>query len=77
MDNFISMFTDFKYPGRNENKRDSYYGSIKKEKVGSFQTFKKKTLVTIPLDESKSFGEILSRFEGKKLNLDDYGLACH
>ena len=77
MDNFISMFTDFKYPGRNENKRGSYYGTIKKEKVRSFQTFKKKTPVKIPLDENKLFGEILSRFEGKKLNLDDYGLACH
>ena len=42
----------------------------KKETVLSFQTVKKKTLVAIPLDESKSFGEILSRFEGKKL-------TCH
>ena len=41
----------------------------KKEKVVSFQTVKKKTPVTIPLDESKSFGEILSRFEEKILNL--------
>ena len=41
----------------------------KKEKVVSFQTVKKKTPVTIPLDESKSFCEILFRFEGKKLNL--------
>ena len=64
MDKFISRITDFEYPGRNENKRASYY-----EKVASFQTVKKKTLVTIPLDESKSFGEILSRFEGRKLNL--------
>ena len=69
MDEFISRFTNFEYPGRNENKRASYYDSIKKEKVVSFQTVKKKTPVTIPLDESKSFGEILSRFEGKKLNL--------
>ena len=69
MDQFISRFTDFKYPGRNENKRASYYDSIKKEKVVSFQTVKKKTPVTIPLDESKSFGEILSRFEEKILNL--------
>ena len=69
IDEFISRFTDFEHPGRNKNKRASYYDSIKKEKVVSFQTVKKKTPVTIPLDESKSFGEILSRFEGKKLNL--------
>ena len=62
MDEFISRFSDFEYPGRNENKRASYYDSIKKEKVVSFQTVKKKTPVTISLDESKSFGEILSRF---------------
>ena len=59
MDEFISKFTDFKYPGGNENKRASYYDSIKKEKVVSFQTVKKKTLVTIPLEENKSFGKIL------------------
>ena len=52
-----------------KNKRASHYGSIKKEKVVSFQTVKKKIPVTIPLDESKSFGEILSHFEYKKLNL--------
>ena len=69
MDEFICRFTDFYYPSRNENKRASYYDSIKKEKVVSFQTVKKKTRVTIPLDERKSFGEILSRFEGKKLNV--------
>ena len=57
------------YPGRNENKKASYCDNIKKEKVVSFQTVKKKTPDTIPLDESKSFGEILSRFEGKKLKL--------
>ena len=66
IDEFLSRFNYIEYPGRNESKRASYYYSIKKEK---FQTVKKKTLVTIPLDESKSFGEILSRFEGKKLNL--------
>ena len=65
MDQFIPRFTDFKCPGRNENKRASYYDSIKKEKVVSFQTVKRKTPVIIPLDENKSFGEILSRFEGK------------
>ena len=69
MDEFISRFTDFEYPGRNENKRANYYDSIKKEKVLSFQTVKKKTPVTIPLDDSKLFDEILSRFGGKKLNL--------
>ena len=69
MDEFISRFTVFEYPCRNENKRASYYDSIKIEKVVSFQTVKKKTPVTIPFDESKSFGEILSRFEGKNLNL--------
>ena len=51
---FISRYTDFEYLGRNDNKRASYYGSIKKEKVVSFQTVKKKTPVTIPLDESHS-----------------------
>ena len=50
MDGFISGFTDFEYPGRNENKRASCYESIKKEKIVSFQTVKKKTSVTIPLD---------------------------
>ena len=69
MDEFISGFTDFEYPGKNENKKSSCYKSIKKEKTVSFQTVKKKTPVTIPLDESKSFSERLSRFEGKKLNL--------
>ena len=69
MDKFISRFTDFEYPRRNENKRASYHNSIKKEKVVSFQIVKKETPVKFPLDESKSFGETLSRFEGKKLNL--------
>ena len=69
MDEFTSRFTDFEYLGRNESKSGSYYGRIKKEKVLSFQNVKKKTPATIPLDESKSFGEILSRFEEKILNL--------
>ena len=67
MDEFISRLTDFKYPYRNENKRASYCDSLKK--VVSFQTVKKKTLVTIPLDGSKQFSGILSHFKGKKLNL--------
>ena len=67
MDEFISRFTDFEYPGRNENKKASYYDSIKKKRLYHFK-LSQKILVTIPLDESKSFGEILSRFEGKKLN---------
>ena len=54
---YMSRFADFEYP------------EIKKEKVVSFQTVEKKAPVTIPLDENKSFSEILSRFEGKKLNL--------
>ena len=65
MDEFTSRFTDFEYLGRNESKSGSYYGSIKKEKVLSFQNVKKKTPVTIPLDESKSFVETLSRLKTK------------
>ena len=30
MDEFIPRFTNFEYPSRNENKRPSYYDSIKK-----------------------------------------------
>ena len=69
MDEFISRFTDPEYPGRNKDKRASSYDSIKKEKVVSFQTVKKIIPVTNPLNKSKSFGEIFSRFVGKKLNL--------
>ena len=32
IDEFISRLTDFEYHGRNENKRASYYDSIKKKK---------------------------------------------
>ena len=64
MDEFISRFTNFEYPGRNESK-SQLLRQHKKEKVVSFQTVKKKTPVTIPpvtfLDESKSFGKTLSR----------------
>ena len=69
MDEFISRFTDPEYPGRNKDKRASSYDSIKKEKVVSFQTVKKIIPVTNPLNKSNSFGEIFSRFVGKKLNL--------
>ena len=38
--------------------------------------YQKENPVTIPLDESKSFRKILSRFEGKKLNLRMI-MDCH
>ena len=47
--------------------KESITTTSKKEKVVSFQTVKNKTTCTIPLEESKSLGEILSRsVEDKK-----------
>ena len=39
---FISRYTNFEYLGRNENKRASYYGSIKKERLYHFKLSKRK-----------------------------------
>ena len=66
MDKFMSRFIDLEHPGRNENKRVNYY-DIKKRKGCIISNLKNKTTCTIPLDESKSLGEILSRsVEDKK-----------
>ena len=74
IDEFISRFTDFEHPGRNKDKRASYYDSIKKEKVVSFQTVKKKTLVTVPpILEWNSLPFWRQKIEPSY----DYGLACH
>ena len=67
MDEFISRFTDFEYPSRNEGKTASYYDSIKKGCIIS--NCQKENLSYKSSYKSKLFGEILSRFEGKKLNL--------
>ena len=49
-------------------KKDYLHGGVKGEKV-KFQSEKKQLRDSFPVDESDSFGEILSSFEGKKLNL--------
>ena len=51
-----------------KKKKDCLYGGIKREKI-KFQSEKKQLRGSIPVDESESFGKILSCFEGKKLNL--------
>ena len=66
MKNFISRFTNME---EGAERKETYYDSIKKQKVISFEAKKTNKTVTISQDENKSFGEILSRFEGKKLNL--------
>ena len=67
MDEFIYRFTDFGYPGRNENKRVSYCNTIKNKMLYHFKLSKRKPQLQFLL--MKSFGEIISHFEGKKLNL--------
>ena len=42
IDEFISRSTDFEYPGKNENKRASYYDSIKKKRFYHFKLSKRK-----------------------------------
>ena len=62
MDEFISRFSDFSYPGRNENKRASYYDSIKKEKVVSFKLSKRKPrlqFLLMKVSHSVKFSPIL------------------
>ena len=67
MKNFIARFTNSNQQGCGN--KETYYDSIKKQKVISFETKKKTKNVIISEDENKSFGEIFSCFEGKKLNL--------
>lgn len=68
MKNFIKRFTDSQDKDT-EKKSESYYDKIARQKVISFDTKTTQRKVAIYEDESRSFGEILSIFEGKKLNL--------
>ena len=64
----ITTFSDSVNPRELGKKKDGLPGGIKGENV-KFQPKKKQLRGRSPVDESESFGEILSRFEGMKLNL--------
>ena len=49
--------------------QNTYYNSIKKQKVVSFVTNSSKKMSTIAEDENKSFGEIFACFDNQTLNL--------
>ena len=65
MNEFISKFT-FQ---ENNSSQDTYYDSIKKQKVVPFVTTSNKKILTIAEDENKSFGEVFACFDNQKLNL--------
>ena len=76
MKKFIARFTNSQQQVCGN--KETYYDSIKKQKVISFETKKKTKNVTISEDENKSFDEILSCFEGEDIKpAHDYGLACN
>ena len=52
-----------------EMSKKSYYDTIPRQKVITFQSTKPKKKLTMDEDETKSFAEILSCFDEKKLNL--------
>ena len=52
-----------------EMSKKSYYDTIPRQKVITFQSTKPKKKLTMDEDETKSFAEILSYFDEKKLNL--------
>ena len=52
-----------------EMSKKSYYDRIPRQKVITFQSTKPKKKLTMDEDETKSFAEILSYFDEKKLNL--------
>ena len=65
MNEFIARFT---YQKKNFS-QNTYYDSIKKQKVLSFVTTSNKKMSTIAKDENKSFGEIFACFDNQTLNL--------
>ena len=65
MNEFIARFT-FQKKNFSQN---TYYDSIKKQKVLSFVTTSNKKMSTIAKDENKSFGEIFACFDNQTLNL--------
>ena len=65
MNEFIARFT-FQ---ENNFSQNTYYDSIKKQKVVSFVTNSNKKMSTIAEDENKSFGEIFACFDNQTLNL--------
>ena len=65
MNEFIARFT-FQ---ENNFSQNTYYDSIKKQKVVLFVTNRNKKMSTIAEDENKSFGEIFASFDNQTLNL--------
>ena len=62
---FMAMFT-FQ---ENNSSQNTYYDSIKKQKVVSFVTTSNEKMPTVAEDENKSFGEIFACFDDQTLNL--------
>ena len=64
MNEFITRFT-FQ---ENNFSQNTYYDSIKKQKIVAFVTSSNKKMSTIAEDENKSFGEIFACFDNQTLN---------
>ena len=78
MDEFIYRFTDFEYPGRNENKSVSYCESIKKRKVCMILNCQERKpqlqFLLMKVSHSVKFSPVL------KVKIEpsyDYGLVCY
>ena len=65
MNEFIARF---KFQ-ENNSSQNTYYDSIKQQKVALFVTTSNKKMSTIAEDENKSFGEIFACFDNQTLNL--------
>ena len=66
---FLKRIVEGKIQDDEQEVTESYYEKISREKIISFTTKKAKKEMTAVQDENVSFGEILSRYEGRKLNL--------
>ena len=69
MDAFLKRIVKRKGQEEGGEEGPTYYDKITREKIISFTTRKSKKEMTTLEDENVSFGEILSRYEGKRLNL--------
>ena len=64
----IKVLSRFRFQ-ENNSSQNTYYDSIKKQKVVSFVTTNNKKMSTITEDENKSFGEIFACFDNQTFNL--------